>query len=203
MKKLIVSSVSVVAVIGVIGVGAFFANDKTTGDVKTTGSYIINVSDKRENVGYVDNVSVGRVDEIIGTEYRNYSPVGESKKDVGTPYTRYGITVVDNIKGELPTDRQIEILKDGGIKEDGTGYWTYENDELLEVGKYYIILSVNGESDLRVSGPYSNTELNVEVNSTEEDLILIKESDLYKEYVESYNNEKVYDRERREPVLDK
>ena len=38
--------------------------------------------------------------------------------EIGVPYTRYRVTVDTNVKGELPTDELIEIIKDGGVSMD-------------------------------------------------------------------------------------
>lgn len=76
-----------------------------------------------------------------GTEYRNVITTEDEKgnpKEVGSPYTNYTIQVLENIKGELITDKPIPIVKQGGISEKQDAIYLFENDSLPSENSIYI-----------------------------------------------------------------
>ncbi|WMM89232.1 hypothetical protein Q7C09_11455, partial [Heyndrickxia coagulans] len=85
------------------------------------------------------------VDEKTGTEYKNTTQIEteEGTKEISTPYTNYKITVLENIKGELETDKPIPVQKAGGISEDGSSIVTFDDDNLPEVGQSYVFLATH------------------------------------------------------------
>lgn len=67
---------------------------------------------------------------------------------------------MENIKGELETDKPIPVQKAGGISEDGSSIVTFDDDVLPEVGQSYVFLAyAQDDGSLLVSGPNSNTEV--------------------------------------------
>lgn len=84
-------------------------------------SFVYDTDNIREAVGICDYVFVAKVVSCDGTEYRNVITTEDEKgnpKEVGSPYTNYTIQVLENIKGELITDKPIPIVKQGGISEN-------------------------------------------------------------------------------------
>jgi hypothetical protein len=131
------------------------SNKKTTIS-RLNASYSINTNDLTEIVGDADYVFVAYVNKELNTIYKHQADIN----DEGLPYTNYSITVIDNIKGNLKKNTEIDIQKAGGLSKDGTTYFLYENDELLKEGKYYII-SAYAQTDglLLISGPNSSLML--------------------------------------------
>ena len=148
-------------------------------------SYAIDVSDKKTMVGFSDYVFVGKVVSKNDTEYK------------AVPYTIYTIKVLDNLKGTLDMDKDIQIFKSGGISKDGSKYIIYEGDQLPEEGAYYIFFScTQPDGSLVVSGANSNLFL----AASDENLVNIFNKDIYREVVKSVENQVEYKRERYEFV---
>lgn len=196
----------IVLVIPLLFVGC---NNVDTSEIETTrihGSYVIDVSDKNQSVGYADYVFVAYVNDLTGTVYED--PVSiETKygghKEVTDPYTNYSVTVIDNIKGNLKKDTEIPLQQSGGLTSDGKMYILSEHDELLEPDNYYIVIAYAQEdSSLLMSGPYSNEKIELS-NSSDKSMLLetdikseIMSTDNFKEYQEAYKNEVKYKRKR-------
>lgn len=167
-------------------------------------TFDIDVNNVNAVVGDVDNVFVGYVEKLEGTEYK-YPATVETEtgtKVVSSPYTNYSITVIDNIKGDLKKNEPIPIQKSGGISEDQDVYFLYEGDSLPVEGKYYIFNTYSQpDGSILVSGPNSNIELNVDpvsrlksMNTDTKSEIISSEE--YKKYAEAVENEVESDRER-------
>src|SRR5690554_5555489 len=108
---------------------------------KLSGSFSIDVHDLNQIVGDADYVFVAIVNQEVETLYRDTVTIETEygAKEVGDPYTKYSITVIDNIKGGIKKDNEFDILKAGGISEDKKSLVLFQYDELLQVGTYYII----------------------------------------------------------------
>lgn len=161
--------------------------------MKLAGSFSINVENINEIVGDADYVFVANVNSEIETIYKN-PVVIETKygpKEVSDPYTKYSITIIDNIKGKLKKNTELEILKRGGMTQDRKSIVLYEHDQLLEVGKLYIIAAyAQPDGSLLISGPNSSIVLPVTNNNE------IASSSEYKKYKKAFENEIKTDRER-------
>lgn len=129
-KKLIVT----------IGVAVFvaaltpFAYDAAVANKNTIhGSYIFDVSNKRYMAGYSDAILVGEVETI---------------EEVVPPFTRYRVSVVETLKGELPAS---VVVKQHGFAS-GNDLEVLEDQPLLQVGQTYVLMTnpaLDGEtSDL-------------------------------------------------------
>ena len=57
------------------------------------------------------------------------------------PYTNYTIQVLENIKGELITDKPIPIVKQGGISEKQDAIYLFENDSLPSEKSHLYLLA--------------------------------------------------------------
>ena len=154
-----------------------------------------------ENAKNQDSISYLHADFAIDmnnlkeekVEYRD-PVVVETKngtKEVSTPYTHYTIRVIKNIKGELPTEENILLIKCGGRSKDGQMI-LYENDQLLVENSTYIFAAcVQPDGSLLISGPNLSEIIDEPKLSSKE----VKEETLGK-YVEMYKQEVKYDRER-------
>lgn len=98
---------------------------------KIKGSMVYDMSTKEKSIGAVDNVFVAKINNIVKTVY--------DENDI--PSTIYEIEVIENIKGNLPSNKTIELTQKGGLNKDQKSYTFYENAYLLEEGQEYIILA--------------------------------------------------------------
>lgn len=154
------------------------------------GSFMVNIKNPKEIVGWGDYVFVAKVEDELRTEYTNLRK-SEDGTITGKPYTVYSITVIDNLKGNLKKNKPIEFLKHGGVNYDGKSISLLEGDRLLRSGKYYILVAVS-ETDGRLGQgmPYSAIELNV---SNKQEIVYSEEYKNYKKYVK---DEVKFERER-------
>ncbi|WP_048602037.1 hypothetical protein [Rubeoparvulum massiliense] len=171
-------------------------NDVSTSELPVlnmAGSFSIDVHDLTQIVGDADYVFVAKVLDEVETLYKDTVTIETSQgpKEVSDPYTKYKITVVDNIKGNIKKNTEFEILKAGGISEDHKSIVLYEEDQLFQTGKYYIMAAyAQPDGSLLVSGPNSSLAL----NETSKDKIVSSEE--YKEYKKALENEFKSDRKR-------
>ncbi|NBI29272.1 hypothetical protein [Chengkuizengella marina] len=174
----------------------YSSNEASINDLpvtKLTGSFSIDVNDLTQIVGDADYVFVAEVTDEVETLYKHPVTIETENgpKEVSDPYTKYAIQVVDNIKGKLKNNKKFDILKAGGISQDKESIVLYENDELLQVGKYYILAAyAQPDGSLLVSGPNSSSAL------TEMGKSKIVSSKEYKEYKEAFKNEMKSERKR-------
>ena len=154
------------------------------------GSFLVNVDNPEEIVGWGDYVFVAKVEAELRTEYTNLRE-NEDGSIVAKPYTVYSITVIDNLKGNLKKNEPIEFFKHGGVNYDGESISLLEGDQLLEAGKYYILIAA-AETDGRLGQgmPHSAIELNV---SSKQEIVSDKE---YKNFKKFVKNEVKFERER-------
>lgn len=168
------------------------------------GSFVYDPSNIYESVGIVDYVFVGTVVSNNGTIYKDITPIENEDGtvgEVGNPYTNYTIQVSSNIKGNLQTDEPINILKQGGISQDGTEVYLFEDDSLPEAGQTYIFLAyAQPDGSLLISGPNSNIPVTdgVLLNNTD-----AKTNSTIAAYLDAYEHEIIpIDRERFESIYE-
>lgn len=176
-NKSVISIVVVLFIIAVLVVSLVFNDTKVdTNETrdnlpisKLHGSFSINCDNINELVGDADYVFVGTVISVDGTEYKN-PVIGETEDgkeyEIASPYTNYTISVLNNIKGELITDKGIPIQKSGGLAQDRSRYFVYEQDELPTVGDVYVFYAyAQPDGSLLVSGPNSNEKIKVQATA--------------------------------------
>lgn len=155
--------------------------------------FAIDMNNQNEVIGFSDHYFIAKVVKEEKVEYRD-PVVVETKsgtKEVSIPYTHYTIRVIKNIKGELPTEENILLIKCGGRSKDGQMI-LYENDQLLVENSTYIFAAcVQPDGSLLISGPNLSEIIDESKLSSKE----VKEETLGK-YVEMYKQEVKYDRER-------
>jgi hypothetical protein len=133
-----------------------------------------------ENViGYSDYVFVGKV-------------VGYKQTTIdasGMPNTTYFVEVIENIKGSLTAEEEIELIKSGGLDENYKSIVLYESDIMPKINEYYVF-SVYGLQSGGIKAEGLNTTIKIE--NTEN----YKIDEEYLRFVEAYENEVVYERTR-------
>ncbi|MCK2001011.1 cell surface protein [[Brevibacterium] frigoritolerans] len=180
--------------------------------IQMDGTFAVDVDNRNETVGDADYVFIGRVDEDVDTLYKDPVTIetSDGAKEVSTPYTNYQVTVLQNIKGDLVTDTFIPIQKAGGINEDGSSVFLYEDDTLPEEGKSYVFLAyAQDDGSLLVSGPNSNDYVEgIKQDVTSEKMGKGKASlneeatEVVSAYETAYENEISTDRDRSESEFD-
>lgn len=150
---------------------------------------VIDRSNYKELAGFMDYVFIAEVNENIETEYKDRFTNQETIKADGIeippkPYTKYKVTVLENLKGNLITNEPIEIIKNGGISNDNTHIELFENDKLPEEGNVYIFFAtVDHDNSLLISGSNSNILLDSNKNLRNKNSLDFLED----EYIEKHN----------------
>lgn len=161
--------------------------------VYDSGSYMVDVNNPAEVVGWGDYVFLARVDSELRTEYTNLRQ-NEDGTITGKPYTVYSITVLKNLKGNLRENESIEFFKHGGVNYDGRSISLLEGDQLLESGKCYILIAA-AESDGRLGQGMPNSA--IEVNALTASQVDTYSTDAeYADYSEYIQNEVACERTR-------
>ena len=112
--------------------------------------WAFDVSDKRKVVGFHDYVFVGEVKKVVGTGYTDVD-FSDGMRLFSQPYTQYEIRVLENLKGELVTDRNIPLTKHDGAYFFGKRVSMMEGDSLPDEGECYIFICIadeNGELNI-------------------------------------------------------
>lgn len=152
--------------------------------------FVYDTENINESVGIVDYVFFGEVVSKDETTYEDVVPMEDEKGktvEEGTPYTHYSVIVKENIKGDLEKEKEIKIVKHGGVAQDKKSVVLFDKDCLPEVGKQYIFLAyAQSDGSLLISGPNSNVLANAK-----------KQETVVNEYEKAVKHEKVnVDRER-------
>lgn len=202
-KKMIPVTACLVVLAAVVGIIGNNGNNrhKCTREmnseiVKTSymeGDFAINYNDLNQVVGSADYVFVGTVESDEGTVYKNYVTMETENggtKEVGTPYSNYMVTVIENIKGNLITEKPVPVQKYGGLSEDGTTIYLYLGDELPMVDATYIFFAyAQQDGSLLISGPVSNIDLNKKSTNDKAGDGYYKKLPEYYEILEAYENQ--------------
>ena len=112
------------------------------------------ISDKRKVVGFHDYVFVGQVKKVVGTGYTDVD-FSDGLRLFSQPYTQYEIRVLENLKGELVTDRDIPLTKHDGAYYFGKRVSMMEGDSLPDEGECYIFICTAGEDGELYIGNFS------------------------------------------------
>lgn len=109
-----------------------------------TSFYIYDTTSDRETVGASDYVFVGALGAFEGYTY---------EQDL--PYTEYEINVLQNLKGELPTDRPVSLKIAGGLDKSRQYTVVVDGDyPIPEKGKQYVFAAgVDRDGKLLVNAP--------------------------------------------------
>ena len=152
-------------------------------------SYVIDIENPREVVGFGDYVFVAHVNEEIETVHKNVEWIHFKKTSM--PYTVYSITVIENLKGNINKNTPVEIERFGGVNIDNDSISLPRGDVLLEAGAYYIfIASSDHDGNLGQAAPSAAIKLDIE---SENEIIPSEE---YKDYIKYCEEEIVFGRQR-------
>ena len=116
--------------------------------------WAFDVSDKRKVVGFHDYVFVGEVKKVVGTGYSDVD-FSDGLRMFSQPYTQYEIRVLENLKGELVTDRDVPLTKHDGAYFFGKKVSMMDGDNLPDEGECYIFLCNADEYGELVIGSFS------------------------------------------------
>lgn len=114
-------------------------------------SFVIDPSNLVEVTTYVDYVFVGKVTGYNKTEYSNE-----------LIRTYYEVEVEENIKGELIKDKEIILVKSGGITENHEKFSLCYDDVLPKIGEKYVFCAYVMEyiDELYCFGPNTVCKVN-------------------------------------------
>ncbi|MBC1532036.1 cell surface protein [Listeria seeligeri] len=200
MKK---TKIGIIAlIVGVIGIALALMSNTAEEKADTEkqkvptysihADYTLDVDNPEEVVGDSDYVFVGKVKSETGTIYKNEVPIEKEDGTIeyqGEAFTHYKIEVISNIKNELVTNEEISIEKQGGIREDGSAYDVFEEDQLPEVGKVYIFNAfTQDDGSLLVSGANSTISFDEKTNSIDTEKEVSKTEEVH-EYEEAVDNQ--------------
>ena len=176
MKKIkIILVIILVLEVGVIMLNKINQSFEHLPVEKIKGSMVYDMSTKEKSIGAVDNVFVAKINNIVKTVY--------DENDI--PSTIYEIEVIENIKGNLPSNKTIKLTQKGGLNKDQKSYTFYENAYLLEEGQEYIILTFvpfnNG--DLVIHNEHTYIKLDNNSISKKNSINIIEQ------YKEAYKNQ--------------
>jgi len=97
--------------------------------IRSAASYVVDVADAKQLVGWADNVFVGRVAGSAGTIYAASA----------LPWNIYQVKVLENIKGDLP--ESVRVGQEGGFSIEQNAMLLMDNDKLLAPGKEYLFVT--------------------------------------------------------------
>ncbi len=173
-KTVIITVVTVAVLLGLLAAGKLTAvifKDKLEGEIfplkdhisvinseyqrpVVCVDWIYDVNDKRKVAGASDYIFVAEVKKVVGTGYTDVKYYGGFNFD-DNPFTRYEIRVIENLKGELITDRDIPLTKHDGVHFFGKKVSALEGDNLPDEGECYIFLCNADEDGELVIGSFS------------------------------------------------
>jgi hypothetical protein len=116
--------------------------------------WIYDINDKNKVAGASDYVFVAEVKKVVGTGYTDVKYYDGYDFDAD-PFTRYEIRVLENLKGQLTTKKDIPLTKHDGVHFFGKNLSALEGDNLPDEGECYIFLCNADEDGELVIGRFS------------------------------------------------
>lgn len=212
IQKPKIKVVSILSLIIFSSLFVFLLTKNTTSSPQIISSqynHVIDIKNKSELSGFVDYIFIGEIEEKTGSiaesEFRIETITGYEHIEI--PATKYSVSVLENIKGELRTDGAIEIFKSGGLTDEGKYLFLEDGDFILKTGDICIFFAtVREDGTLYIQGKefnlkldevaYNQTYTKNNISKMEDLLEEIKKSEIYQEIRKSYENEIVFERER-------
>lgn len=168
-------------------------------NVAMSACYGLDIYNPAELVGDADYVFVGQVKSIDGTIYKNKMWLPQQNgtmQYIGDPFTKYTVRVLENLKNNLAVDKNVSIIKYGGISEDGSVCQLMERDFLPQEGKIYIFIAyVEEDGSLSILGENSNIEIKEKKKSIT-DKSQVKNTEVYQTYKKAVKNQIESERQR-------
>lgn len=154
--------------------------------------YAIDINNPEKLVGDAYYVFVGQVKLLDGTIYKNKMWLPQQNgtiQYIGMPFTKYTVKVLDNLKNKLTIDKNVSIIKYGGITEDGSVCELMEGDVLPKNGNIYIFMAFEEEDgSLSILGQNSNIEVKAKKRSITKKGE-VKGTEVYKIYKRAVKNQ--------------
>ncbi len=130
-------------------------SEGTTHTITSDLSWSIDISSPSVVADQSTNIAIVRIESIDGAN--NYS---ELTNEYVYPYSYGQMTVLENVKGELPIDEKIEFYKMGGILTPEQHYAGlteaqkshYDDNQLNSLDKFHY--SIAGDIDIEVGKTY-------------------------------------------------
>ena len=145
MRKKVYSIIIFTLVLAFVAIINIYKSKKDLPIYSTSAMWLYDTSTPERAMGISDYAFVARINKVLKTVYMNpitlEASLNSERKTIYDPYTVYEIMVVENIKGEIVTNKAIELMQYGGLNYDGKSYTLLENSELLTPGNYYILLT--------------------------------------------------------------
>lgn len=116
--------------------------------------WAFDVNDKNKVAGFADYVFVAEVKRVVGTGYDDVKFYDGFDFD-DNPFTLYEIRVLENLKGQLTTKKDIPLTKHDGVHFFGKSVSALEGDNLPDEGECYIFLCNADEDGELVIGSFS------------------------------------------------
>lgn len=118
---------------------------------------VFDLSDKKKMAEFHSHVFVAKVEEVKGTRYFDprYDDLLRLKAE---PKTLLSVTVLENCKGKLPTDKAIDLLIDGGISLDGKSLVATEGTVMPVAGRTYIFCA-SEDSELGLYSSFGSDKI--------------------------------------------
>jgi hypothetical protein len=154
-------------------------------DVKYyTASFVIDETDLTQVTTYASYVFIAKVISYDKTEYLN--------GDAELPLTFYSVQVLENIKGNLITDENIELKKAGGLIKNSTKFSICQDDILPEQGGTYLFAAVIFDDDLYCPMPNMVVKLDTEDTNWSENEVVQRYTEALKQEVSDIPNGNQY-----------
>lgn len=105
--------------------------------VSTHVSWVIDINNPREVVGYANNVFIGKVVRETGVYFMGGSSI---------PHTSFSVTVLKNIKGELPST--VEVRQGGGVNKQTNELILVDKESILKIDGVYLFATTRQGNDV-------------------------------------------------------
>ncbi len=177
MKKnifLIVAGVVAILIVGVVIVLNMTREEYRGLPVKyfaVTSAYDLSTPEKL--VGISKYVTIIKAGEIIDYDYFDITD------DDYQILTNFNVRVIQNLKGELASDKDIVVSLSGGLTKDGKSYELLEEIKLFEEDNYYLVFMYISDlnNELCISNEARVIDLGTDINTSENTEIINKYKD--------------------------
>lgn len=199
MKKIYVLAI-LAFVVSLSGIIIYSKTNKELPVYSSSAMWMYDTSTPEKAIGISDYAFVAKINKVSKTIYKNPINIeitadGKETKTVYDPYTIYEITVIDNIKGEIITNKSVELMQYGGLNKDGNSYTFLENTKLLTPGNYYILLASvwPEENILEVSEPTRIISLgnNIKTSESVDKINTYKQAYINQEIPNGFNSQNI------------
>ena len=179
MKKTYITLLAMFLVLAVVGCSS---SAQSPEKVRTDQCWAADPYTQTEKFAFtVDNIYVA---EVVKKEK-------DIVKGVEIPQQKIRVKIIENIKGELPIDKEMFLYVNGGVTEDGKYEYDYGTESHLKSGDTYLfsggVVSEKDAADVEPDEP-SAAVGNAYVATAMELPKEYKDSEIYIKWVKAYEN---------------